>query len=137
MSEPLFAPWEVIDEERRRCRVLYVSPRLLKLHLNGGEIGYACPYDTVLLFRVNPREHPERAEITLEGKENWVKRWTCPLGCNHYRWWLHWRTSLTPRAVMHLIERGEALLASSTLAFQLLPKKYGARWGGLGGKWMP
>jgi len=131
VSTPLFAPWELIDQERRRCRLAHVTP-LLRRRRSGYRVEYLCPWEDVVLFY----EEDGLCTITLEGEENWVSRYTCPLGCNHYRWWLHWRSDLTARNVAYLIQRSDALLISSKLAFLLLPKKYTARWGGTGRRWV-
>jgi len=136
MSGPLFAPWDLIDAERQRCRVVHLSG-WLKVVRSQGRVSYQCPWEGVELFYI-VREGPrERAVITLEGEENWARRYTCPLNCNHFRWWLHWTRDLTGPAMLHLTKRSDAILVGSQLAFVLLRKKWTARWGALGGKWVP
>jgi len=132
VSTPLFAPWELVDSERKAGKLVYLSPRLARNYNPDGTVSYACLKDGVVLFVCSR----DACTITLEGESNWASRYTCPLGCNHYRWWLHWSRDLNETNLRLLSRRADAILRAPQLTFVLLPRKYTAHYGGLGKRWM-
>lgn len=117
--------YEQIEYNRKNVQLLYHNRELgyFKRKTKNGTIEYYfCPIDYVVLLRVENG----RGEITLEGADKWYSRETCPLHCNHYRWFIFPRKALAYK-FLSLRRRATLIVTGPTIAFVLAKRRLGFR----------
>ena len=112
--------YEELYEESQNAVLVFHRPEFIIKTIGNTKI-FICPVDIVELFRVENGV----AKINLP-KDAWYARETCPIGCNHFRWFVYSVDEIDLK-IKYWVRHVYAILKGKKVVFILDRRKEGFR----------